>query len=212
METLGPERDGWTQRRAERALGAKLDAVQRGMRKPRKRTFGDLLDEFVEVALTAKPRKKSTLIDYTATIRNHLRPEFGEDDLEALSRSPEQFERYAAAKLNEGLSAKTVRNHFMLLGLIFKTARRWRWLADNPLELVDPPPLPDVETETLNADDVAAVLRAYHELEAREKDIEARYKADRTQRGSRQIDAPLAGIAACCRARGGAGSAHDCVS
>jgi integrase len=129
----------------------------------------------VNVALTAKPRKKSTLIDYKATIRNHLRPEFGENDLEALSRSPEQFERYAAEKLNEGLSAKTVRNHFMLLGLIFKTARRWRWIAENPLELVDPPPLPDVETETLNADDVAEVLRAYCELEAGEKVIEERY-------------------------------------
>jgi hypothetical protein len=32
METLGPEREGWTQRKAERALGARLDAVQRGMR------------------------------------------------------------------------------------------------------------------------------------------------------------------------------------
>jgi len=167
METLGSEAEGWTRREAERALGAKLAEVERGMRKPRRRTFGDLADEFVNVALPAKPRKKSTLIDYKSTIRNHLRPSFERDDLGALSRRPEAFERYAAAKLAEGLSAKTVRNHLVLLGLMFKTARRWRWVNENPLELVDPPSLPDQETETLTPADVAAVLRAYRELETR---------------------------------------------
>jgi integrase len=165
METLGRESDGWTRQKAERALGAKLDAVQRGMRKPRRRTFGDLLDEFVAVALTAKPRKKSTLVDYRATIRNHLRPAFGPDDLGALSRSPERFERFAADKLKEGLSPKTVRNQLVLLGLIFKTGRRWRWVSENPLDLIDPPPLDDTDTETLSAADVASVLKAYRELE-----------------------------------------------
>lgn len=164
METLGREADGWNRRKAERALGAKLAEVERGMRKPRRRTFGDLLDDFEQVALSAKPRKKSTLIDYRATIRNHLRPAFGADELGELSRRPEAFERYAAGKLGEGLSAKTVRNHLVLLGLIFKTGRRWRWVAENPLELVDPPPLPGADTETLTAAKVASVLKAYREL------------------------------------------------
>jgi integrase len=172
METLGSEADGWTQRKAERALGAKLAEVERGMRRPCRRTFADLADEFVNVALPAKPRKKSTLIDYKATIRNHLRPAFERDDLGALSRSPEAFERYAAGKLVEGRSAKSVRNDLILLGLMFKTARRWRWVTENPLELVDPPWLSDPETETLSAADVAAVLRAYRELEARAEDGE----------------------------------------
>jgi integrase len=174
METLGREAEGWTRQKAERALGAKLDAVERGMRKPRRRTFSDLLDEFEAVVLTAKPRKKSTLIDYRATIRNHLRPAFEHEDLVTLSRRPEAFERYAAEKLDEGLSAKTVRNHLVLLGLVFKSARRWRWVAENPLELVERPAIPDAETETLDADSVSAVLKAYRELEARADD-EDRY-------------------------------------
>ncbi len=74
---------------------------------------------------------------------------------------------YAADKLRDGLSPKTVRNQLVLLGLMFKTARRWRWIAENPLELVEPPSMPDAETETLAQADVAAVLRAYRELEAR---------------------------------------------
>ena len=177
METLGREADGWTRRTAERALGAKLAEVDKGMRKPRRRTFSDLLDEFEAVALTAKPRKKSTLIDYRATIRNHLRPAFETDDLGALSRSPESFERYTARKLGEGLSAKTVRNHLVLLGLIFKTGRRWRWISENPLELVDPPALPDRDTETLTAADVASVLKAYQELEIASDEAEAPWYA-----------------------------------
>jgi integrase len=108
-----------------------------------------------------------------ATIRNHLRPAFGTDDLATLSRSPEQFERYVVRKLRAGLSPKTVRNHLVLLGLIFKTARRWRWVTENPLELVDPPPMPDADTETLSAAQVASVLKAYRELErgAEEADV-----------------------------------------
>ncbi len=167
METLGSKRDGWTETKAERALGARLAEVERGMRKPRKRTFGDLLDEFVAVSLPARGLKKSTLIDYKATIRNHLRPEFGDDDLQALSRAPERFDRYVVKKLADGLSAKTVRNQLALLGLIFKMGRRWHWVTENPLELVYKPPLSDSETETLTKDEITALLRAYRELEAR---------------------------------------------
>lgn len=139
METLGSEHDGWDERKAERALGAKLAEIERGLRKPRKRTFGDLVDEFVDVTLPSRGLKKSTLDGYKSIIRNHLRPEFADDDLSALSRSPEHFDRYVSAKLDDGLSAKTIRNHLVLLGLIFKMARRWRWVSENPLELVDPP-------------------------------------------------------------------------
>ena len=177
METVGAERDGRTKAKAERALGVKLAEVERGMRKPSKRTFDDLATEFVEVALAAKPRKKSTVIDYKATIRNHLSPAFGSLDLGALSRSPEALEKYAAAKLAARRSAKSVRNDLVLLGLMFKTARRWRWVSENPLDLVDPPPLGDVDTETLAASDVVAVLKAYRELEARAEGEDAEWFA-----------------------------------
>lgn len=165
METIGKEADGWTRQKAERALGAKLDAVSRGHRKPKRRTFGDLIDEFEAVALPAKPRKKSTLVDYDCTIRLHLRPALGHFDLEKLSRSPDEFERYAGKKLAGGLSPKSVRNHLVLAGLMFKTARWWRWVSENPLELVDPPSAPDAETETLTAAEIASVLKAYPLLE-----------------------------------------------
>jgi hypothetical protein len=134
-ETLGREPE-WNRRKAERALGARLAEVEKGFRKPKSRTFDDLADEFEAVGLAARPRKKSTVIDYKATLRNHLRPAFGSADLERLSRSPEAFERYAADKIKGGLSPKTVRNHLVLAGLMFRTARRWRWVSENPLDVV----------------------------------------------------------------------------
>ncbi len=132
METVGREAEAWTRRKAELALGAKLDAVSRGHRKPKRRTFSDLIDEVDAVALPAKPRKKSTLVDYRCTIRLHLRPALGHFDLEKLSPSPEEFGRYAGDKIASGLSPKSVRNHLVLAGLMFKTARRWRWVFREP--------------------------------------------------------------------------------
>lgn len=164
-ETIGREAEGWTRQKAERALGAKLEAVTRGHRKPKRRTFADLIDEFEAVALPARPRKKGTIESYSSIIANHLRPGLGHVDLDRLSRSPQQFERYAGEKMAGGLSPKTVRNHLVLAGLMFKTARRWRWVCENPLELVDPPPMAETETETLTAAEIAAVLKAYRVLE-----------------------------------------------
>jgi integrase len=164
QETVGAEREGWSRQKAERELGKRLDAVEKGMRKITRRTFNDLADEFERITLEAKPRKRSTLIDYRATLNNHLRVWFGHEDLERLSRSPELIEHYAARKLTKGLAPKTVRNHLALLGLMFKQARKWRWVSENPLELVDPPPLDDVEAETLTAAEVSRLLAAYVDL------------------------------------------------
>jgi integrase len=164
-ETLGREPE-WDRRKAERTLGARLADVEKGMRKPKRRTFNDLADEFEQVGLGARPRKKSTVIDYKATLRNHLRPSFGTLDLERLSRSPEAFERYAADKIGGGLSPKTVKNHLVLAGPLFRTARRWRWVSENPLDLVETPAMPDAETETIDAATIADLIAAYRELEA----------------------------------------------
>jgi integrase len=164
-ERLGPEPQ-WNRQRAERELGKRLDAVERGLRKHQRRTFNVLADEFDAVALAAKPRKTTTLIDYRATLRNHLRPAFGNCDLVRLSQQPEAFDSYAAAKLNAGLAPKTVRNHLALLGLMFRQARKWRWVAENPLELVDAPSAPGTEAETLAPSAIARLLAGYRELAA----------------------------------------------
>ena len=164
-ETLGREPE-WDRRKAERVLGARLADVDKGMRKPRRRTFADLADEFVAVGLEARPRKKSTVVDYKATLRNHLRPAFDDLDLARLSQSPELFERYAASKIAGGPSPKTVRNHLVLAGLMFRMARRWRWVSENPLDLVEKPPADAGETETVDATVIADLIASYRVLES----------------------------------------------
>ena len=164
-ETLGREPE-WDRRKAERALGARLADVDKGMRKPKRRTFDDLADEFEAVALAARPRKKSTVVDYKATLRNHLRPAFGDLDLGRLSQSPEAFERYAAGKIADGLSPKTVRNHLVLAGLMFRTARRWRWVSRRTRSTSSTAAVPDGETETVDAATIADLIAAYRVLEA----------------------------------------------
>jgi integrase len=181
QETLGSERDGRNRQRAERELGKRLGAVDLGMRKPKRRTFGDLLDEWEAVALAAKPRKRSTLIAYPNDIRLHLRPAFGTDDLGRLSESPERFERYAAEKLAAGRSSKSVRNDLGLMKQIFKAARRWRWVTENPLDLIELPPLEQAETETLTTTEIAGLLNAYR-LKADTEDQEERWWWDTARR------------------------------
>ena len=124
------------------------------------------------MALPARPRKKSTIVDYKATRRNHLRPALGHLDLGRLSQSPEAFERYAAGKIADGLSPKTIRNHLILAGLMFRTARRWRWVSENPLDLVDKPASGESETETVDAATIADLVAAYRVLERDAEDDE----------------------------------------
>jgi integrase len=68
-------------------------------------------------------------------------------------------------KLGEGLEGKTVRNHLALLHLMFRKAREWRWVTENPLELVERPAAGDTETETLMPQQIDALLRAWRTLE-----------------------------------------------
>jgi hypothetical protein len=130
METLGREADGWTQRKAERALGARLAEVeQTRWRKPERLTFAAFAARFEQEVLPARNLKPSTLIDYTTTLRLHLVPFFDETELAAIEAA--DLDRYIAAKTGK-LSAKTISNHLGLLRVMFKTAKRWRLVLTIP--------------------------------------------------------------------------------
>ena len=79
------------------------------------------------------------MIDYTATIRNHLEPAFGEVSLARLAVQSDVFDRYVTQKMRDGLAPKTVRNHLALLHKMFKVARGWRLVPTNPIDDVEPP-------------------------------------------------------------------------
>ena len=92
-----------------------------------------------QVALAARPRKKSTVVDYKATIRNHLRPAFGTRPRTAVAvtggvRAVRRREDRGRALAEDGAQPSRA------AGLMFRTARRWRWVSENPLDLVEKPP------------------------------------------------------------------------
>jgi integrase len=133
--------------------------------KPEPLTLAAFADRFMEEHVPGRNLKRSTLVDYRLTIDRHLKRELGDLELVELARRPELVERYMTAKLGEGLSPKTIRNHLALLGRMFRVAIRWRLVTANPVEMVDPPRGDGAEPEVLSEVEVAKLLTAYRRLE-----------------------------------------------
>lgn len=169
QQTLGREADGWTRRKAERELGARLATVEKERwTKPTRETFADFAADWRAVWLPTRNLKRSTLIDYANTLDNHAVPYFGEMVLEQIG--PEAIDGYVAAKLGDGVSPKTVRNHLSTLSLVFATAKRWKRIRSNPLDDVDGPKLEDPDTVILTEAEIVALRKAYGELAERNPD------------------------------------------
>ena len=105
-EHLGRAEDGWTKQRAERELGKRLGEVDKGYRKPSSMTFSAFSEKYLTEYLPGKGRKRSTVIDYTSTIRNHLEPAFGDVPLSRLSMQTDVFDHYVTRKMRDSLSAE----------------------------------------------------------------------------------------------------------
>jgi integrase len=178
-ETLGREPD-WNEARAQRELGKRLQAVERERwRKPEPISFDAFAERFERDYLPGRNLKHSTQIDYALTIRRHLRPFFGYFDLSAIE--PADVDAYVAEK-TASLAPKTISNHLSLLGVMFKTARRWRLVAANPLDEVEPPRFEPGEMHVLSETEIARLLAAYQELRADAADAWAAEWWDLTRR------------------------------
>ena len=178
-ERLGREAEGWNSQRAERELGKRLDRVERERwRKPTDETLTALVDEFLDEYLPSRGRRRSTIIDYTNTLRRHVLPALGVDTtLATIESRPELLDRYIAAKRRERLAPKTISNHLRTLSAMFEYARRRRRMQMNPVELLEPLHVPTPETPVLREEEVAAVLNAYRVAESAAEPAEAEWWA-----------------------------------
>jgi hypothetical protein len=94
QQTLGREADGWTRQRAERELGKLLDKVDRERwRKPTKERLSSLVDEYLDEYLASRGRRRSTVIDYTNTLRQHVLPTLRDLELAELEARPDLLDR-----------------------------------------------------------------------------------------------------------------------
>jgi hypothetical protein len=76
METVGRE-PGFTRRDAEAVLRERLVDVQREGLTVGRETFAAFVDRFLDVYLPTKGLKRSTILDYTNTLRGHAVPILG---------------------------------------------------------------------------------------------------------------------------------------
>ena len=149
------------------AQGALIDALKAA----KDGTFVDSsklsVGEFLEKWLTdyaASAVSAKTYERYREHVDKHLVPGLGTIALKDLK--PLDIQGYYAKALTSGrikgdggLSPRTVHHHHVVLSQALGRAVKWRLLAINPVEAVDPPKVHQQEIEVLDDDDLVKLLR-----------------------------------------------------
>jgi integrase len=163
QETLGRAADGWTKRKAEAELRARLVAVAKdGYRQPEATTFETLAREWVASYPAAKGLKRSTRLGYEAIVEQHLVPAFGLLRPEAVD--VDAVERYVAEARRKGAAARTVNRRLNVLSLVMRAAVRRKLVRANPVSEVDRPVEPRRKWRILSPVEIRAVEAAFDEL------------------------------------------------
>jgi integrase len=106
------------------------------------KTFDNLFDDYLEIM---KPKlRQQTLELYARYLRLHLRPKFGKMDVRDLT-SREIEKHYAS--LQSTLSGITISQIHVLFKTCLTTARRWKWITENPMDEVS---MPNKESKPIN--------------------------------------------------------------
>ena len=153
-----------TKKDAQGALITALAAVNEGTHvDPSKLSIGEFLERWLtDYAASAVSGK--TLERYREHVDKHLVPGLGTISLKDLK--PLDIQGYYARALASGrlkgecgLSPRTVHHHHVILSQALGRAVKWRLLAINPVEAVDPPKVHQQEIEVLDDDDLVKLLR-----------------------------------------------------
>lgn len=116
------------------------------------------LDNYAKISTTPK-----TFEGYDYIIRKHLGPGLGLKKLSKLS--PMDLQKYYTDKINEGMSAQSVKHHHRLLSKILKDAVLWQKINRNVATLAKPPKPQKVEMRTLDPKQVSTLLSVAKESE-----------------------------------------------
>jgi integrase len=164
METIGAERDGVTEKRAQVELRERLVRVERkGYRRPRKLTLRRYAETWFSEGQTRRRWKASTVAEYRS-VQRRLVTQFGAMPLEAIR--PRHVAEYVTA-LSEQYGAATVSRDVSILHAIFATAKREELVESNPAERAERPKLPKRKWTILEPSEVAAIAQAFTDEQAR---------------------------------------------
>jgi integrase len=164
METLGPERDGWTRRKADAELRERLVRVERkGYRRPKRLTFAEYAKTWLQESERRRGWKPGTVWKYRSEL-GHLEEEFGTMPLGAVR--PRDVAKYATAAL-ERFAPKTVQVRLNVLHNVFATAMREELVDSNPVAGAERPTVKRRRWRILEPVEVGRVLRAFEDDQAR---------------------------------------------
>ena len=164
METLGPEREGWTQRKAEAELRERLVRVERrNYRRPKPTRFDTYAATWLEEGQTRRRWAKRTIIQYRSILKR-LGEHFGPIPLGAIR--PRHVAEYVAEQ-GKHYEASTVGRDLSVLHDVFATAMREELVDANPAAGAEHPKLAKRRWRILEPAEVARVRKAFSDEQAR---------------------------------------------
>jgi integrase len=164
METLGPEREGWTSKKAEAELRERLVRVERkSYRRPKPIRFADYAETWFSEGAARRGWKPSTVRQYRS-LRRRLVEHFGPFPLGAIR--PRHIAAYIAEKSDE-YGASIVGRDVDLLHAIFKSAVKEELVDSNPAVGAERPKLPRHHWRILEPVEVARVAKSFTDEQAR---------------------------------------------
>jgi integrase len=174
-ERLGKASEGWTKRKAESTLRARLVEIERNSyRRPDPETFRSFVDGWEDEHCDAAGLKWSTRRSYGLIVAGHLEPFFGASKLSEIDLSA--VERYMSARRRAGASPRTVNRDVNVLSLILGTAMRRGKMAANPVPLVVRPREKRTRWKILTPAEVGMVEASFRDLIAEAEDEERKWR------------------------------------
>jgi integrase len=163
METLGPEAEGWTRRKAEAELRERLVNVERrGWRKPAPLTFRTYAEQWFAAGESRRGWKPKTVVQYR-TVHRRLVDVFGPMRLAEIR--PRHVAAFVTAQ--EGRAPNSITRDLSVLHAIFKTAVREELVDSNAAEAAERPKAIPRRWRILEPAEVARVARAFTDEQAR---------------------------------------------
>jgi len=159
--TTGKYKQQWvsvkgTKKDADKRLAELLHQLDTGtFIKPSKTTLGEFLERWLKDY--AKPNLSPRGFErYQGIIIKHIVPELGSIPLTQLK--PEHLQKHYTRKLNNGLSAGTVRYHHAVIHRALQTGVKWGILSRNVADAADPPRAQHKEMQTWDEYDITRFI------------------------------------------------------
>ena len=111
------------------------------------------LNDYCEIRL-----KPVTVYEYRGYLRKHLLPVFGHMKLAAIR--PEQVQRFVKAKVDEGLSPKTVKNMLVPVKRMYAMAIQWGYATRSPAQHIALPRIEHIERAFLTPPQMKSLIEA----------------------------------------------------